>query len=439
MSSLQLRIPASVGDLVRRRRGWVSKGLWAVTDQGLFALSNFALNLLLARWLPQRDYGAFAVAFSVLLLMGTVHTALLSEPMLVFGPSRYRDSTAAYVRRLTPLHFVVTAGMSAALLLGLLVLTFVRPSSGWGPALAGLAVSAPAILFLWLMRRACYIEARPHLAAAAGLAYALLIPAGMLLLTHAGLLTGASAFINLAVASLLVAWWLKLRLGRSRAAPGTTFPSANVATAHWGYGRWALGSGLLGWVPGNLVVLALPLWHSLSDAATLRVATMLIMPVLQIEAALGTLLTPALVRARLSGELRSTASMALILFSGFSFVYGPLVIGLGSRLAHWLFGGQYQFGGVTLWLLAATPLFTAISLVSSAVLRALERPDRVLWTNVASTAVTCVIGLPLIWLWSVDGALGSVLLSAVTAAVLATWAGHRLTEVRASAAVAPSL
>ena len=408
------------------RRGRLSKGLWAVTDQGLFALSNFSVSVLLGRWLPQHDYGAFAVAFSVLLLMGTVHTAALTEPMLVFGPSRYRERTAAYVRRLTPLHFVVTSGMSAALLLGLMVLAVVRPHSAAVSALVGLALSAPAILFLWLMRRACYIDARPGLAAAAGLAYSLLVPAGMLLLTRAGVLTAASALITLGIASLLVAWWLKLRLSRSAAQPATTLSSADVATAHWGYGKWALGSGLLGWVPGNVVVLALPLWHSLSDAAALRVATILIMPVLQIEAALATLLMPALVRARPSGQLRSTANVALIMFLAFGLAYAPLVIGLGSHLAQWLFGNQYQLDGVALWLLAATPLFTGISLVSSGVLRALERPDRVLWTNLASTAVTCVVGLPLVLWWSVDGALGSVLLAAGTAAALATWASHRL-------------
>jgi hypothetical protein len=80
----------SRGELLRGGRTWLSKGLWAVTDQGLFALTNFGASILLARWLPQREFGAYAVAFSVLLLMGVVHTALLTEPMLVFGTSLSR-------------------------------------------------------------------------------------------------------------------------------------------------------------------------------------------------------------------------------------------------------------------------------------------------------------------------------------------------------------
>ena len=150
---------------VRRRNQWLSKGFWAVTDQALFALTNFAVTVLLARWLSLSDYGAFSVAFSVLLLMGTVHTALLTEPMLVLGPSRYQERTAAYVRRLATLHFALTSVMGLALLLVVGALTLLLPQFTAAITLVALALSAPAILFVWMVRRACYIESRPRLAA----------------------------------------------------------------------------------------------------------------------------------------------------------------------------------------------------------------------------------------------------------------------------------
>jgi O-antigen/teichoic acid export membrane protein len=393
----------------------------------LFALTNFVVSLLLARWLPAREYGGFAVAFSVLLLLGTVHTAVLTEPMLIFGPSRYRGRTASYLRLLTPLHFALTAALSAVVLFVVLILALTGTASGSGGALVGVAVSAPAILFLWLARRACYIDALPGLAAAAGLVYAVLVPTGMLLLTALGWLTAASALLTLGAASLLVGLGLRRRLTRSVGPAAEPLRSGEVARDHWTYGRWALASGLLSWVPGNIVVLALPLWHSLAEAGTLRVATTLIMPVQQVQAALATLLLPSLVRARESGRLRSTATTAQLVFAGSSLGYAPIVLLLGSALTGSLFGEQYRLSGTTLWLVAAIPFFTAVSLVSVAVLRAVERPDQVLLTSVGSTAVTFLIGLPLIWRWGVDGALASILLSAVAAAVLARWANLRVT------------
>jgi O-antigen/teichoic acid export membrane protein len=289
-------------------------------------------------------------------------------------------------------------------------------------------VAAPAILFLWLVRRACYIESRPRLAATASLVYALIVPAGMLLLTQFGMLTAASGLVSLGLSSLLVGSWLMLRLSRSTFEPITRSSTPNVTRAHWSYGRWALGIGALSWVPTNAVVLALPLWHSLNDAATLRVATTLMLPVLHVHGALSPLLMPALVRARFSGQLEPTARLARVLFVGLSIIYAPVVLIFGSQLAELLFGPKYPLAKATLWLLAAIPLVTAVSAVSGAVLRALERLGRVLWTYVAATVVTLLVGLPLVFAYGVDGALASMLLSAVTTAILGTHASWRLTS-----------
>jgi len=250
----------------------------------------------------------------------------------------------------------------------------------------------------------------------------------MFALVHAELLNAAATLVILGLASLPVAWWLKARLSRFGDESTDPMPRIDVAVAHWRYGRWAVGSALLGWIPGNIVVLALPIWHSLDDAATLRAAMILIMPMLQVVAALSVLLVPALVRARFSERLRLTATRAMIIFFCFSLAYVPLVIGFGNAIAHRVFGNQYQFSSSTLWMIAIIPLFTAILGVSSSVLRAAERPDRVMWANMAATAVTCAIGLPLVYVWGVDGALASVLLSLVTTVVLATWAGHRVMD-----------
>ena len=56
-------------------------------DQGLISGSNFVIGVLLARWLLPAQYGAYALAFSVFLLVSFLHQALLTEPQRVFGPS----------------------------------------------------------------------------------------------------------------------------------------------------------------------------------------------------------------------------------------------------------------------------------------------------------------------------------------------------------------
>jgi O-antigen/teichoic acid export membrane protein len=427
LRSLVGRHPKGRHRRVRRHRHWLSKGFWAVTDQGLFALTNFTVSVLLARWLSQSGFGAFSVAFSVLLLIGVVHTALLTEPMLVLGPSRYHERTAGYVGRLTILHFALTSVLGVALVIVVGLLSLLRPQFAAATTLIALAVAAPGILFLWLMRRACYIESHPGLAAAGSMLYALLVPAGMLLLTQVGMLSAPSSLLTLGLCGLLVASWLMRRLTRSTSASTTPSPVRNVTRSHWSYGRWALAIGLFSWVPPNAVVLALPLWHSLDDTAILRVATTLMLPVQHLYGSLGPLLMPALVRAGFSGQLASVARVARTLFVGLSLIYAPIVLVFGSQFAALLFGARYSIGGATLWLLAAIPVVTAVSAVSGAVLRSLERLDRVFWSYVGATVVTLFIGLPLVFGYSVNGALTSILLTAATIAVLTTYASQRLT------------
>jgi O-antigen/teichoic acid export membrane protein len=96
---------------------WLGKGFWAVTDQGLFASTNFVLNVLLTRWLTPQDYGVFTVAFAVFLFFGTFHTALLTEPMLILGPGRYRGRLSEYLDTLLYGHFGFATLCSLLLLL----------------------------------------------------------------------------------------------------------------------------------------------------------------------------------------------------------------------------------------------------------------------------------------------------------------------------------
>ena len=69
---------------------WVKKGSFAILDQALFSGANFLINILLARWLPPEDYGAFAVALSIYYLLLNLHTAVSTESMMVFGAGKYR-------------------------------------------------------------------------------------------------------------------------------------------------------------------------------------------------------------------------------------------------------------------------------------------------------------------------------------------------------------
>ena len=145
---------------VRQSVRWAAKGGLAILDQGLFAGANFVVNILLARWLTPEDYGAFALAYSIFLLFAAFHTAILTEPMMVFGAGRYAGKFDRYLGILLRGHFALMVPASlvlagVALLLGRLYSPSVEH------AFLGLAVAAGFILLLWLLRKVFHVTSQP--------------------------------------------------------------------------------------------------------------------------------------------------------------------------------------------------------------------------------------------------------------------------------------
>ena len=248
---------------------WAGRGLWAIADQGLFALSNFALNVILARWLTPAEYGAFAVIYAVFLLIGTFHSALLTEPMLVFGSGKYRERLRFYLGVLLHGHWVFGALVGALFAASGLVLWRFGDSS-LAPAVFALAGASPFILFGWIMRRACYVDLRPHMAASSGAIYMVIMAVGVIALHWYGMLAAPSALMVMAIASLVAGLWLVRRTGADGSSATAASMRGEALHDHWNYGRWAVGTAVLMWVPGNAFLLALPVWWNLDAAAAYR-------------------------------------------------------------------------------------------------------------------------------------------------------------------------
>ncbi|WP_420457140.1 lipopolysaccharide biosynthesis protein [Rubrivirga sp.] len=394
------------------RGSWLRQGTWSVLDQALFAGANFLVNVLLARWLAPEAYGAFTVAFVVFLLAGTVHNGLLVEPMLVFGPERFKGRTPAYLRLLLRAH----AGYSA-------VAGVVMALAGAGlwamgsPALGGLfgtlAVAQGAILALWLMRRACYLVSRPDWAVGAGALYLVLLVGGAVALDRAELLSGPAALGLMGATSLVAAVVLAVRLGVPLRAYDPTLPAV-ARRAHAEYGRWAAPTGAVEWVQSAIPYLALPVFVGLEGSGALRAFYNLAMPALMGFSALATLALPTFVRARARGELAPTARKVAGAFVGLALAYGALVV-LGGRAAvEWLYAGQYAVSTPILWLLALAPLGAAVANVLVTVVRSAEKPQAVFKARAATVGVTATAGLAMTAALGVVGALLSDVVGLVT-------------------------
>ena len=125
---------------------WLKKGTLAVVDQGLVSGCNFLLSVLLARWLLPEEYGAYALSFSVFLLLAGFHQNLVLSPLSVLGPSVYRHQLRNYLGAMLWIQAAFGIVVSAALAIAAWVSQRILHQPFISNALAGLAISAPCVL-----------------------------------------------------------------------------------------------------------------------------------------------------------------------------------------------------------------------------------------------------------------------------------------------------
>ncbi len=389
--------------LAARLRHWGPRALLSLADQGLFSLTTFVVNVLLARWLAPEAYGAFALAFAVFLFLGALHTALLTEPMLVLGAGRFREHFRSYLGFLLSGHLLVSL-LGAALLTLAAWLLAQAGNALLTNALYGVAIASPFILLPWLLRRAFYVEARPTWAAVGSGLYLALSVLGLLWLRAANQLSPFSAYLVLGLAALLISLLLLAALKPQR---NSKSKMAAMRAPQWDYARWAAVSAVLIWVPLNIFYLAIPYASELSAAGVLRALSNTLTPLTQSVQALVVLLLPQLAtlyqergRATLHRRLRQF-SLAFLAASG---LYWLLLAFFRTTIIEWLYAGQYAEYAALLPLAGLVPVVMGASSLLGSGLRAMEMPERVVRAYVYGAAFALTGGVYLTIAYGVGGA-----------------------------------
>lgn len=371
---------------------WTTRGFWAIADQALFAISNLIINVLLARWLSPREYGAFVTGYVVLLLVGVAHGGLLIEPMMVFGPSRYASRFAEYLSVLLRFHvaFSVVA-MATLLLVGAAQYAWGAPELA--TTLVGLAFAAPFIFLSWLVRRACYVERKPAIAALGGAVYLVVSAAGAAALYSMGLLTSMAAQLLMGVAACIAAAVILRQVAHSWRPQTSRAETKRLWREHLLFLRWSGSSGLLYFAQGLVFYLLLPLFGGLEASAALRAMTNFVMPVLQSDGALSVLLTPELARARRNPhDLLRIARWAMRLFALEGALCWLLVAVFRHDLVRFTYGDRYIAYADLLLVLGALPIVASRVNVLGALLKVQQQVRQVFVASMAAALVSLAIG-----------------------------------------------
>lgn len=388
----------------------LTTGVWAILDQGTFALSNFLINVCLARWLIPSDYGAFATAFMLLLMLGALHSALITEPMVVFSSGVYKSRISDYAGTALYIHWVF-CGILSCLCLVAGMIAWHQHSDALALSLMGLAVANPMILYQWLARRITYTRSKPYLASCAGALYLLLISVGSLILFHYDVVTGLGFLILMGMASFCSGLWLLAHLELSNDASRRDFSIREVLYKHWDYGKWMLGINLLSWAFGNAFVFLLPLVTGFESTGAARALLLLLMPMFLVITATNHFLLPLFVKWGKDGRFTRMVWITTLCLTLAAAGYSLMIAFFSSSIIRVLFAGQYIEHSNLLWILGILPSLFAFTMVLGIGLRAIQGPARQFASFFRSSYIALPVGLLLTASWGLPGALMATVLA----------------------------
>ncbi|MGC1371938.1 MAG: hypothetical protein WA824_07365 [Candidatus Sulfotelmatobacter sp.] len=402
----------SRGSLVTKLLPWMTKGGLAVVDYGLISGSNFVLGVLLARWLAPREYGAYALASSLFILIGFLYQSLLLEPLSVFSGTLFHENLRGYLKTTLSIHWAISLVMCIVIAGGAAVTLELGHSPLLAIAFAGMTFSTPFVLAHAMGRRSFYLKLSPGPAAFASIFYCVLVIGGVFLVYRRGWLSPFSAFLIMGLAALVSCAVMVVQLN-SALAPATGRPNLRQTWGkHWEYGRWALGTCVVGWIPNYIYIPLVSSFSGMAAAGELRALMNLAAPVLQTYAALSMLFLPY--AARVQGESTPEATSRLnrrlaALFVAGSVVYWAILIPLRYPIFHLLYAGKYTESAYLIPLFALETTIWSASLGPAILLRAMESPQSLFIANGAASGVAVLIGIPVTRYFGLQGVICSMI------------------------------
>ncbi len=401
-------LPQASAPAIPHERLWGIRWSFSLVDPATTVSAGLLVNLLLARWLPAQQYGAFALVFALFLFLAGIHNALVLEPMSINGPANYPRNLADYFEAQIWAHLALTAALATPLLFTAAVLALFGYGGPLPGALLGAGLALPFILLFWLARRMCHILERPVSAMSASAFSLALLLCGLLALQVTHKITPFLVFLFLGFSSLCAALLIfhKLQIGLDETRP-CSVSWVSAAEENWRYGRWQLGDAVCFASLGQTAMLLAPILLGLAAAGKLSAMQLPALLTLQCGAAAAMLLLPSFARESLTGSskrLRQLAHCVSLSLAGAALLFAALLYFTAAPVERLLFGGKFASDAWLIPLFMLIPLSAGLASGYSMALRAMQRPQFDRLAKRIAAAVSLQTAFLFIPLWGLAGA-----------------------------------
>lgn len=396
------------------------KGFWGIADHGLVSLTNFITMVLVARVVSPAEFGMYSLAYTVLLFVNSLQSALIVQPHAVLGVRRAKEEYIGYTTDTGWLQVAFTI-IASSIILAIAVIGF-RLEWWVGPMLLALAPAAAAWQLQHFVRRVMYTTSRISGAFMNDLiSYGGQI-VGMVVLWQVDLVTPVTAILTLAATSacaFLVGLW------QIRSDLDWTFTPTRIKATldeNWSFGKWLLGGHIAFWTSGQVYPLLAAGLVSVTATGIMRAAQTIIGPTNVLMSSIDPVFGPTASRTYASQGLpalrRILSRLHLLILSTVG-MYCIAVAAFAEQIFDVIYGPEYGQYGWVLIVVALTTLVSSLRMPIKIGLKALLQTNAIFQTYLASSAVNLTLGLAIVHLFGFKGvALGLILNSIVIQVML---------------------
>ena len=402
-----------------------------IIDQGFASASNFAVGIVVARIAGPAGLGAYAVAYSVWLVLAAVHRSLVTEPMSIESDVR-RDDAAPRIRAGLAAELELGTGVGVLVaVVGVVVIVFGQRNVGI--ALLTLAPFLPFLLAQDYWRWVGFMQARPNRALANDTVFNTVQAFMLVVLIMAGLRSPSVA---------IAAWGIGAIAGTLYGLRQfSVFPTFRgglaMASARWQLSKFLLAGSLTAW--GSTQAYPILAGQAIGSAALggLKAAQALVSgPSMVLAQAAGSIGLPEAATALEDGGFAKMHRVSL-------FVMVANVVGIGlfaaavlvaaPQLLSWIYGPEFAQYAPAARIIAVAFVIQTFGTAGILVLKTTRQTHLHFRIGVAMFTVSAISTVAFSYWWGVNGTASAMVLSALVGSSLYLGAERRTAREYATA------
>jgi O-antigen/teichoic acid export membrane protein len=386
---------------------------FSLTDQALSVGGMFVANVALARAVSKEEYGMFALSYSVFTFLAGLHNAAILETYTIYAAGRYHEHNREYSWLIWRSNALLCAALTAILLLAWRIVAVTSPVHA-SLSLLGLALASGIILSAALLRRMLYVKRAPRTAARFSAAFFVSILVMLGVSIRLGILNGLTVFLIVAAGWIVGGVFVAKELPALTSIEKFRHAQPNHWKNHWKYARWVLATAFVFQFTTQGYYWLVAGFLSLREVAQLRVIYLLVTPIDQVLGAVTLLVLPAMsfhFASRKMGSFLNFWQRYLGATLAITTLFAGAVWLVGRRLLHLVYGGKFDEVAGLLSLLVLLPIVMGVGHTMNAALKAMEKPQLVLYAYICAGLATLVSGIPLVGILGLRGAVLGMIFS----------------------------